>query len=100
MSNQRAYEAVYAYIDSIGGYLPPDEVHRNAMIWRAVEAALEADKPTALRRAHDAFHLGLRLTEEPNGTFHPSFWEEPETHLHHMDTYVGGNSSTKPEEDQ
>ena len=99
-THKAAYDAVYAYIRQLGDQLPPDEVHRNAMIWRAVQAALEADEPTSRRRAHDAFHLGLRLTEEPNGTFHRSFWEEPEKHLHHMDTYVGGNTSTKPKGDQ
>ncbi len=96
MSNHKAaYDAVYAYIDKIGIALPSDAARRNAMIWTAVQAALEADEQVALRRAHDAFHLGLRLTQEPNGTFHSSFWEEPETHLRHMDTYVGGNTSTR-----
>lgn len=37
-----AYDAVYAYIRRLGDYLPPDPVHRNAMIWRAVQAALDA----------------------------------------------------------
>jgi len=46
MSNQRAYEAVYAYIDSIGIALPTDAARRNAMIWTAVQAALEADEQT------------------------------------------------------
>lgn len=39
---QPAYDAVYEYIRGLGGYLPPDPVHRNAIIWRAVQAALEA----------------------------------------------------------
>lgn len=37
-----AYDAVYAYLRNLGDYLPPDPVHRNAMIWRAVQAALDA----------------------------------------------------------
>ncbi|WP_435110141.1 hypothetical protein [Nocardiopsis synnemataformans] len=41
----RAYDAVYAYITQLGDRLPPDEVHRNAMIWRGVEAALNAANP-------------------------------------------------------
>lgn len=39
---QPAYDAVYEYIRQLGGYLPPDPVHRNAVIWRAVHAALGA----------------------------------------------------------
>jgi hypothetical protein len=39
---QPAYDAVYEYIRKLGGYLPPDPVHRNAVIWRAVHAALGA----------------------------------------------------------
>ncbi|WP_145503123.1 hypothetical protein [Streptomyces sp. CFMR 7] len=39
---QPAYDAVYENIRSLGEYLPPDTVHRNAIIWRAVQAALDA----------------------------------------------------------
>ncbi|MFE0651373.1 hypothetical protein ACFVZH_22570 [Streptomyces sp. NPDC059534] len=39
---QPAYDAVYAYIRSLGNHLPPYPVERNAMIWRAVNAALDA----------------------------------------------------------
>lgn len=39
---QPAYDAVYEYIRALGPYLPPDLVHRNAVIWRAVQAALAA----------------------------------------------------------
>jgi len=39
---QGAYDAVYKYIRRLGAYLPPDPVHRNAVIWRAVHAALGA----------------------------------------------------------
>lgn len=39
---QPAYDAVYEYIRNLGAYLPPDPVHRNAIIWRAVSAALDA----------------------------------------------------------
>lgn len=39
---QPAYDAVYENIRSLGGYLPPDTAHRNAIIWRAVQAALDA----------------------------------------------------------
>lgn len=42
-AHKAAYDAVYAYITQLGDQLPPDEVHRNAMIWRAVEAALNAE---------------------------------------------------------
>ncbi|WP_146065983.1 hypothetical protein [Streptomyces sp. SM13] len=39
---QPAYDAVYENIRSLGEYLPPDTVHRNAIIWRAVQVALDA----------------------------------------------------------
>jgi hypothetical protein len=39
---QPAYDAVYEYIRKLGPYLPPNPVHRNAIIWRAVHAALDA----------------------------------------------------------
>ncbi|AMW11634.1 hypothetical protein A4E84_20330 [Streptomyces qaidamensis] len=39
---QPAYDAVYEYIRGLGDYLPPDRVHRNAVIWRAVQGALDA----------------------------------------------------------
>lgn len=39
---QAAYDAVYEYIRRLGDYLPPDPVHRNAIIWRAIHAALNA----------------------------------------------------------
>lgn len=39
---QSAYDAVYEYVRGLGPYLPPDPVHRNAIIWRAVHTALGA----------------------------------------------------------
>lgn len=39
---QPAYDAVYENIRNLGEYLPPDTAHRNAIIWRAVRAALDA----------------------------------------------------------
>lgn len=39
---QPAYDTVYDYIRRLGDYLPPDPRHRNAVIWRAVHAALGA----------------------------------------------------------
>jgi hypothetical protein len=39
---QAAYDAVYDLIHDLGPVLPPDPAHRNAAIWRAVNAALDA----------------------------------------------------------
>ncbi|MFJ9633814.1 hypothetical protein ACIRU8_39580 [Streptomyces sp. NPDC101175] len=39
---QPAYDAAFEYMRALGAYLPPDTVHRNAVIWRAVQAALGA----------------------------------------------------------
>jgi hypothetical protein len=41
-ARQPAYDAVYEYIRRLGPYLPPDQAHRNAIIWRAVHSALAA----------------------------------------------------------
>ena len=41
-----AHDAVYAYIRDLGDYLPPDPVHRNAIIWRSVEAVHRSWSPT------------------------------------------------------
>lgn len=50
-----AYRAVYALIREEGDYLPPDVVHRNALIWRAAEAAVAADRAAENDGALDAF---------------------------------------------
>ncbi|MET8978530.1 hypothetical protein ABZX85_23220 [Streptomyces sp. NPDC004539] len=39
---QPAYDAVFAFIRGLGDALPAEPVHRNAMIWRAVHAGLDA----------------------------------------------------------
>jgi len=41
-----AYDAVYRHIRDLGDHMPPDTVHRNAMIWRGVQAAVEAMQAT------------------------------------------------------
>lgn len=48
---QAAYDAVYELIGRLGSELPPGPVHRNAMIWRAVNAALDA--------------AGIQVTDNP-----------------------------------
>jgi hypothetical protein len=61
-----AYDAVYAYIRALGDYLPPDPVHRNAIIWRAVEAAAGArttpDNPPTSSNGPDNAQLQARLS--------------------------------------
>lgn len=39
---QPGYDAVFAYIRGLDDRMPPDPVHRNAMIWRGVATALDA----------------------------------------------------------
>ncbi|MEV7491448.1 ParB N-terminal domain-containing protein [Streptomyces anulatus] len=49
---QPAYDAVFAYIRSQpSGFLPTTVVERNAIIWRAVNAALDAAPPAPADRA-------------------------------------------------
>ena len=44
MSDRKtAYDAVYACIAELGGAMPTAVAYRNAIIWRAVQAALEAE---------------------------------------------------------
>lgn len=43
MTQRPGYTATYDVIDKLDDYLPPDPAHRNAIIWRAVQAALEAE---------------------------------------------------------
>jgi hypothetical protein len=57
---QPAYDAVWAHIRALGQHLPADTTHRNAMILRAVHAALDAadgrttpDNPAASTDAAD-----------------------------------------------
>jgi hypothetical protein len=46
-ARQPAYDAVYAYIHELCSTLPSDTTRRNAMIWRAVNAALDAQEASA-----------------------------------------------------
>lgn len=68
-----AYDAVYAYIHSIGDRMPLSPVHRNALIWRGVHAALEATAGTErheqLAAAQHVINTYDRKTHvEPDGT--------------------------------
>jgi hypothetical protein len=66
---QPAYDAVYEYIRGLGDYLPPDTVHRNAIIWRAVNAALDATPVGRCVSSHciEGGHMLLSADE----------WEKP-----------------------
>ena len=66
---QAAYDAVYEYIRNLGQYLPPDPVHRNAIIWKAVHAALGA---THLGRC-----LSSHCVEGDHTVFVEGGWEAP-----------------------
>ncbi|WP_237502924.1 hypothetical protein [Streptomyces sp. SID8374] len=61
-----AFEAVRAYIRSGGEYLPSTTVERNAMIWRAVAAALTAEDREAsqLRAELDRIRRALDPDDE------------------------------------
>jgi hypothetical protein len=61
---QPAYDAVYEYIRGLGPYLPPDPVHRNAIIWRAVHAALDATHLGRCVSSHCVEGDHMVLTEE------------------------------------
>jgi hypothetical protein len=59
-TRQPAYDAVYAYIRELRNTLPPDAAHRNATIWRAVNAALDAQDTraeAAIERVRAAVHI-------------------------------------------
>jgi hypothetical protein len=60
---------VYEYIRALGPYLPPDPVHRNAVIWRAVHAALDA---TPVGRC-----VSSHCVEGDHMIFNEGGWETP-----------------------
>ncbi|MFJ8995623.1 hypothetical protein ACIRQH_35110 [Streptomyces sp. NPDC102279] len=64
---QPAYDAVYEYIRGLGPYLPPDPVHRNAILWRAVHAALGATTVGLCVSSHcvEGDHM-VFISEEPS----------------------------------
>ena len=66
---QLAYDAVYEYIRGLGPYLPPDPAHRNAVIWRAVHAALGA---TPVGRC-----VSSHCVEGDHMVFDEGKWEAP-----------------------
>lgn len=66
---QPAFDAVYDYIRRLGLYLPPDTAHRNAIIWRAVNAALDA---TPLGRC-----VSSHCVENGHMIFNEEGWKTP-----------------------
>ena len=70
-----AYDAVYAFIHTIGDNMPEDVVHRNAMIWHVVNLALDAMDREPLperwgirfyRRRPDGSEVAAGWWTEPN----------------------------------
>ena len=45
-----AYDATWARIRDLGTHMPAETLHRNAMIWRAVNGALDAASTPTLDR--------------------------------------------------
>ena len=72
---QPAYDAVYAYIRSLGDQMPPDAVHRNAIIWRGVAAALDALNVGCCVSSHCVEGDHVLVVDEPT--------PEPETACAH-----------------
>ncbi|MEV5048233.1 hypothetical protein AB0N20_27450 [Streptomyces griseoincarnatus] len=64
-AREAAYEAVYELLALFGPELPPDPVHRNAMIWRAVNTALDAAGVHVNADPHDP---GLPTPPPPGDT--------------------------------
>lgn len=70
LRHQSPYDAVYAYLRGIGDYLPPDPVHRNAMIWRAVTAALDAPRDCEATAATADVTFGPCIKHEQHKGWH------------------------------
>ena len=88
MTNHKAaYDAVYAYIDQLGNQLPPDPAHRNAMIWTAVSAALEADTsaPSAVLVCSDERHKARVQELEAGVSARNEHVRDLETDLQHAE---------------
>ncbi|MEV8124809.1 hypothetical protein AB0P07_11950 [Streptomyces sp. NPDC085944] len=75
---QPAYDAVYGYIRGLDTYLPPDPVHRNAVIWRAVQAALDATHLGRCVSSHcvEADHMVATAEESNPATTEPELTAE------------------------
>ncbi|MFD4830123.1 hypothetical protein ACFWPV_09750 [Streptomyces uncialis] len=63
---QLAYDAVHEYIRGLGPFLPSDQVHRNAIIWQAVHAALETTHIGRCVSSHCVEGDHMVLVEEPS----------------------------------
>ncbi|MFD3363609.1 hypothetical protein ACFWW5_10955 [Streptomyces albidoflavus] len=50
LDRNAAYDATWARIRDLGTHMPADTLHRNAMIWRAVNGALDAAGTPTLDR--------------------------------------------------
>lgn len=50
LDRNAAYNATWARIRDLGTHMPADTLHRNAMIWRAVNGALDAAGTPTLDR--------------------------------------------------
>ncbi|MEU0493507.1 hypothetical protein ABZ249_30135 [Nocardiopsis sp. NPDC006139] len=61
MTQRPGYTATYDVIDKLDDYLPPDPAHRNAIIWRAVQAALDAEDAAGTEAVAE---LATELAEE------------------------------------
>lgn len=97
-ARQAAYDRVYAYIRGLGDEMPTGRVDRNAIIWHAVNAALDAhpatgaDEPGRLVDAAATYAHGVRtwLTArglDPNG---PDLLDTPLRVLRALNEMTGG----------
>ena len=78
-SRQRAYDAVYAYIRALGDEMPSSKINRNAMIWHAVNDALEAtpDPAVAPEQQQRVEQLATTLDEVLRQFVHKGHAGEP-----------------------
>lgn len=93
---QPAFDAVYAYIRALGQHLPPDPVHRNAIIWRAVTTALDATPVGRCISSHcvEGDHiLDLDSTPTPPPEAADGRESAPQAPGGHTETPDGGNEA-------
>lgn len=87
-ARQPAYDAVYAHIRALGDQMPPDPVHRNAMIWQAVHAALTATPVGRCVSSHCVEGDHVLIVEEPHAAADPAPAEDSDQR-HTVDTITG-----------
>lgn len=90
-ARQAAYDAVYGLLALLGPKLPPSPVHRNAMVWRAVNTALDA---AGVHVNADPQDPGVRTPPLPGDVLEDTVGDTPEEPRGHEGTPAPAHGHT------